>query len=92
MCCFDGGVLQNDLLHAERMQALVHVRNGILRLVGGCPTSIEHACDSSRVCADSSPQECGEHKSEYVLRDGHTRNIYLFQAKGTILVSAMLFR
>jgi hypothetical protein len=41
----DSGVLKHNLVHAERVQALVHVCNGILRLVRGRPSCIEYARD-----------------------------------------------
>ena len=72
VCRLDRGVLQYDFVHPERVQALVHVRDGILRVVGGRPSGIEHARDSCGVRSNDSAQERGECMPKNVLRDSHT--------------------
>ena len=53
----DCGVLQHDLVHPERVQALVHVRDRIQRVVGSGPARIEHTRDSCGMnCAGERPR------------------------------------
>ena len=81
MRCLHGGILQYDFVHPKCVQALVHVRDGILRVVGGRPSGIEYAREPRRMnCAGKWPRykrkrsvkERGEYTSECVPQDCHT--------------------
>ena len=47
----DSGVLQHDFVHTERMQALVHARDGILRLISRRPARIENTVQARGIYA-----------------------------------------
>ena len=47
----DRGVLQYDIVHPERVQALMHVRDGILRLISRRPARIENTVQARGIYA-----------------------------------------
>ena len=80
MCLFNRCILQHDMLHAQRMQTFMHVRDRICGLISCRPTRIENPVQIRRVHMRRKSAQCERERKTAgdVSSDEHNRNIICF--------------